>query len=431
MEPQFHDSAELTVRRSLLYDVKPAADISVYKKDFITLWPQLPLTDPANPLQFFYTGSQNLYINPRGCKIRLLCNIAKSDNSKLDASDKVAVAPNALSTLFDSASIELNETPLNKCNKLLGYRDYIRKLLVHTGNEKNTKLSSAGWFADTTDDLTIKNTGHGDRLKMCKLSRQFELYGELPFGLFRQQLAIPPNCSLRFTFTRSDNIFCLNSETELSDSTIKYVLNIVEATITLERLYVAEDIISNHRNMLTKSPINYVTFEEDARICHIPSNTATFSSETLFSTSLPSHICIGITEASRTAGKLTLSPFIFKNHGVTKLSIVIDNQVTQHLTYEMDTANNIFNIPYQALVDACASRSGNSITHDQFLSTDHLLVFPLETTGEGNNLPATKFGSIKLQVGFKEATTSDLSVVVLAIYPTLIQVTGGGIVKIN
>lgn len=427
MEPKIHDDAQRTIRSSLVFTEKASSDFSVQNTESLTLYPLFPLTNPGNPIVFYYPGSQSFYINPRGCKLRILGNITKSDNSKLTAADKVTLSSNAIASIFESASMELNETPVTRCSKLLPYRDYVRKKLTATKQEKETKLATEIWMEDTTSDMTVKNAGHSARMKICKLSNQFEIYGDLCFELFRQSKAILPNCSFRLEFIRNTFKFCLNAEEEPSDTS--FVLNITEATVTLERLTVHENIISTHNALIAKDPVCYQVMQDEARICHLKSGIQNYSTETLFTTVLPAFICCGITTATAAVGKYAELPFTFKNYGLTSINCVVDNQIVPNLSLQIDKDNSIYSQAYQALLNACGSRSTNGILIDEFLSISHLLCFELQRTGIGNTLPPVRQASLKLQLNFKEATTTDLALVVVAFYPNMIQVYNSGLVK--
>lgn len=421
--------SEHTIRSSLVLGEKLSTDISIVQNELHSLYPIFPLTDSNNPLVFQYNGSQSYYVRPNHCKLKLVCQITKANGTKLTSTDKCTTVANASGSIFESVNLFVNEVSVVKTARFFPYRDLIKKLLTTTEIEQSTSLTSQMFYLDTDNTLSATNKGHVARLNRTKMSQQFELLAPIGVHLFQQAKVLPHFITFRLELNRAKDNFCLASEEAPSAGT-SYQLHILSATLVLDRILIHDSIIKQHKAIFAKNtPITYYVNQDEVRTVNVKKDTSTFLSEAIFVNTLPSHVVIALTKVSQHLGKLTEQPFLFENHKLNQIKLIIDGQTSPLHSYEIDVENNVYNSVYENLLRVC--NPGSGIALDDFLNRRHLICFELQSVNYGNSLPMTKTGTVKLQLNFKANTADDITCFVIGYYPSTIQVKPDGGVLVN
>lgn len=128
---------------------------------------------------------------------------------------------------------------------------------------------------------------------------------------------------------------------------------------------------------------------------------------------LPSRLIIGLVETSRIIGDINKSPFVFKAHGLTNVTIQVNGDSTE--TYNQELCFNDNGPRYIEAYDHMFKALGCShspctidLTAEEFKDNKFLMIYDITPPGEMNTLP--RYGNIKIELKFRVPTDKNLTV---------------------
>ena len=307
--------------------------------------------------------------------------------------------------------------------------------------------------------------------------------GKLHSDLLSSDCGIIPGIALRIELTRADVDFSLLIPS-ITD-TEKYQLKVKEACLLCSVATLSSDhYLKLQQNLETKSAAIYykrVQVQNKA----IPANSKTFISENLYSATLmPSRLILAFLPTTTFLGSRTKNPFNFaRKWSYTTSTIVQQMQDTTSssrrssytiLGHEINmpstsrASQNQVNIPaaqdvmgtktiflekinltlngksldgwegnatensdpmmylrlhhYLGLTD---TTTGNNLTMDEFLGGAFFCVYDLTTSSQSFLdfvVPSVRLGNLRLKVEFSETTVEELTLLMYAEFPSLIQI---------
>jgi len=298
------------------------------------------------------------------------------------------------------------------------YYNYIAYLLTHltfNTDYKRDILRNALYIQDTNAEsialATVQSTsGYTLRKSYIRGSRSLELCGPLYDDVLFQDRAILPNIPIRIKLKRAPTKFSLMSALDTTDYTIEFE----EVVYYVKRLMVSPSILSLHSRQLSTHKALYPFTSNQIKTLSVPQNSVNAVFENIFpSSKLPQVLLLGFVKSDAINGKLSESPYNFRSCGVSNLSFTVDQ-----VSYEYRNLNLSFDSKYlmafQTLLTGLnLENTSVGISRDNYIDGNVLYAFQLQGY-DGTQILTERTGSIKLEITFASATSSQFIGVCLA-----------------
>ncbi len=429
--------------------------------EFMTIYPKNSLSN-AKKIEFElprYTGP-NVYV-ARDMYLKVDVVLSKADGvTPPDATAKVSVVNNILHSLFSECRVYMEDYLINDNNENYHYKSFIIDTLSYDTSAKFSYLQAQGFFQDAPGNLdSSSNASFGLRSNFFKNSAKsayvidpVTFVGKLHSDLLSTDATIIPGIGLRIELTRADNDFTLIVP-ELAD-TENYKLQIKEACLQCSVATLSADsYVKLEKNLESKNAAIYykrVQVQNKA----ISANSKTFVSENLFSsTLLPSRLILAFLPTTTFLGNRQKNSYNFARKWIYTTSAegvslpllgpVMNVQGTK--TIFLEKINLTLNGKSLDGWDSVATEerdpmmfmrlhhylgltnttTGNNLTLDEFHKGAFFCVFDLSTCAESYIdfvVPAVRLGALRLKVEFSTPTVEELTLVMYAEFPSLIEI---------
>ncbi len=408
-----------------------------------------------------YTGP-NVYV-PKDMFLKVDLVLTKADGtSPPDPQKKVSPINNVLHSLFSECKVSLEDYAINDSNDNYHYKAFIIDTLSYDMNAKFSFLQAQGFYQDAPNNMdSAGNSSFGLRSNLFKNSAKsayttdpVTFVGKLHSDLMSTDATIIPGIGLKVELTRADIDFVLMVP-EITD-TESYQLQIKEASLFCSVATLSPDsYMKLQKNLESKSAAIYykrVQVQNKA----ISANSKTFVSENLFSsTLLPSRLILGFMPTTTYLGSRTKNSYNFGRkwtyttvgeggEGVW-LPLISAGNVQGTKTLYLEKINLTLNGKSVDGWDSVATRdkdpmmfmrlhhylgftnsaTGNNLTFDEFHGGAFFCVFDLSTCAESfidYVVPAVRLGALRLKVEFSSPTVEELTLLMYAEFPSLIQI---------
>ena len=352
--------------------------------------------------------------------------------------------------------ITLNGTAVENDMGMFPYKSIIPLLLTTGTDEETSLLTAALAYRDTEYDVNdpATNLGFKKRLELSKESKIFDMVGPIASALFQQTRYIPPGVAIEIRMIRSPPEFCLQSSTQSKTgvSGVPYIYSIEECQLFLKSNTIRHDILRHHQTMFAKGAVaQYPVTQYDPRVSQIAKGSTTFLTEMLWSGKLPQYCIFALVEPAAYNGQLNLSPFNFKDHGLSAITLKCDHDSIVYQTINVDYTLGNFQLGFHSIADCLGNRiSGNAIPRDLYPKGYAYYVFHLlPTTASGTDLQPERRGSmrvskifytlfrfdtkrsvkyiiidflLKAELQFKSPTAGPLNCIALGVFQNIIQI---------
>lgn len=387
----------------------------------------------TNNLVFDVTGTSE-YIDLSETQLYVKCSIRKSEPTKtvensepIDENDKIGPINNFLHSLFSSASMQINEFPIENANGSYAYRSYIENLLSYSEAAKKTHLRLSLFQKDTAgefDNLTVegkptvltetstaadivtylaktkKNDGFNKRRNTFISNRSVEMLGPVHLDMMNVNKYLLNNTPFRITLFRSEHGFCLLGE----KGTNNYITYIEKAFLFVRKVRLSPSIMALHLKELQSTSCQYP-------IRRVVVNSYSFkqqiSNETinLYAGKMPRRLVLGLVEHSATSNSFTKNPFNFQAFGVKRLQLSVAGH---HYPYkeplEMAYTSKNYVAAYSSLfkgVNKSSYLNGNDISYDEYQNGNALYAFNLTPDHcDGDHKSPALSGQLTLAIEF-------------------------------
>jgi len=408
-----------------LFDTLPI-NVSMERGDFVTYRPLASLTD-ASPLEFNVPGSPEDYIDLGRTRLLVKLNVTKADGTAIGATEKVSTVNLTLHSLFSQVDCKLNNKLITPSVLSYPYKAYLETILAHTGESKNSWLSSEMYYEDkaslTDYDPTADNANPGlvSRKNRINQSRIVEVVGRPHVDIFQQDKYLLNGVDMNLRFTRTAKEFHL-----LADDVTKYKTNITDAVLFIRKVKVNPTLALQHQQTLLKGiTAKYPLRRGVVTTFTIPQGNHSYNKENLLTGQLPRRIVLGFVGNKAYNGHGRLNPFNFEHFKLDYLAVNTDNQQfpSQPLRPNFEAQETVQEF-YQLYAGMCLNNTntGINISLEQFMNGYTL--FPIDMTpdmAEGAHTDPVKYGNLRLEVHFATALTQPINCICYAEYDNMIQ----------
>lgn len=409
----------INVFEDLLYDV------SVQNTCVSTYYPQHSVENRNTPMVYEIDGTDVHYLNLNESKLYIRGKIVNEDGSAINyQADKAvtayALANNSLHSLLKSATVHIQETEITPKLGDYTFRAYIESVLGK-GKDYCKSLARAAGYHKTKDEESTTDPGWIARCDEVDKSGTFEFIGRPHLDIMHQTKYILPGLNVRISFTRSEDAFVIQTKGTTLPGNLK--VKILEA-----KLYVTKHIIlpSEQLKQLKqweKEPIRYPMREIQMKSYTLPTGTLSHHNQSLITSLLPDRLVIGLVDSNNVHGRYSLNPFVFKDFGLSHISITCNSDVVSLQELDVDFAGNRYVRAYNQIFEGLGITdcdSGIVLTKEEFTKGKTFFVFDLRHI-RGAAAPA-RYGNCVINLRFKAATTHAISVMCYLEYPSCLNI---------
>ena len=398
--------------------------------------------------------------------------LSQADGQPVEAGEVVGPSNLVLHTLFSEVRIYLEDVLLNEANENYGYKAYLTTLLTLDSNAKYSWLQAAGFFHDTAKAVDDLNTNNGFDSRRSLFMTDANDYspapvtfvGKLFHELASTQTGIIPGISIRVELTLQNQDFII-----MTDSNTKYKFTIVNASLFCPVAQLRAEAFRYLQRHLAESPakIYYQKIQVTNKV--IPSNSQTFVTESIFSSSqLPSRILFGFLPTKTFLGDRKKSPFNFQRkwtwivEEITQLDsswsvlpgsststpnqpavapvrqtttkTVFLEKVTLTLNgkpidgYDGRASENDDTLMFmrlQNILGFTKTRTGNNLTRTDFHHGSYFCAYDLTTSGtSGMNflVPSVRLGNLRLSLEFSSTIVEEMTLLIYSEFPSMLTI---------
>ncbi len=373
--------------------------------------------------------------------------------------------------MFSECKVYLEDYLLNDCNENYSFKAMIVDTLSYDVSAKYSYLQAQGYFQDTPGFLDAAgNASFATRRDLFKNSEKdayvldpVSFVGKLHTDLRSTECGIIPGISLRIelTLAKPDLLLLVPDEND----TENYTLKIHNATLLCSVGTLTEENFSKLSRSLDHTPASI--YYRKVQVTHkaIPANSKTFVSENLFSsTQLPTRLILGFVTTTAFLGDRTKNPFNFarkwtyestteSNETPRKQSllrwlpvdlgqklkegdkVVFLEKISLTLNgksldgWESTATEHRDVMSFMRLnhyLGLTKTTTGNNLTMDEFMIGGcFFCVYDLSTSGQSAIdyiIPSVRLGNLRLKIEFSSTTVEEISLVLYAEFPSLVQI---------
>ncbi len=437
----------------------------------------LPVNSIANAkkIDFFlprYSGP-HMYL-PQEIYLKLEVVLTKLDGNVPEATAEIAPANNVLHSLFSECRVYLEDNLINESNENYAYKAFLIDTLSYDSNAKYSFLQGQGFYQDAPFHMDARagNAAFTLRKKLFRNSSNTAytldtvcLVGKLHTDLRSSSAGIIPGLSLRVELTRAPDNFSLIRPVLNPVQTDDYKITIKTASLFCPVASLSSDTFRKLEKHLSSNDASLYYTRVQVTNRAIPANSKTFISENLFpGTQLPCKLILGFIPTTTFLGDVEKNPYNFarswtwevsgererdrerppsegsfvtigsnvenvgdsKTAFLEKVSLTLNGKSVDgwenRATAKDDTMMFVRLHHYLGLTK---SRTGNNVTLREFMGGAFLCAYDLSTNGQSaidTVVPSVRLGNLRLKVEFSNTTVEELTLLMYAEFPSLIQI---------
>ncbi len=427
----------------------------------------------AKKIDFFmprFSGPHMYLISDAYLKVDV--TLTKSDGSLPTATAEIAPANNVLHTLFSESKLYLEDNLVNDSNENYAYKSFLIDLLSYDSNAKYSFLQAQGFYQDAPNhmDASAGNAAFTLRKKLFRNSSNsaysldvVTLVGKLHTDLRSCSAGIIPGVSIRIELTRSSDEFALIRPVANPPQTDEYKINLKSISILCPVATLSADTFRKLERHIASHDANLYFTKVQVTNRSIPAHTKVFVSDNLYpGTQLPCKLIFGFIPTTTFLGDINKNPFNFarswtwqtssgvevgeeafihlasssgsivegvgdtKTAFVEKVSLTLNGKSVDGWDGRAtETNDTMMFIRMQHYLGLTKSRTGNNVTLKEFMGGTFLCLYDLSTSGQSAIdpvIPAVRLGNLRLKVEFSASTVEELTLVMYAEFPSLIQI---------
>lgn len=428
---RFSDAVESFSEKLMIFE-GPTQEVAILAHKKVRFYPEKLSDDPDAPICIDVDGTSGGYIDGANTELTVEAKIVQENGDAVTATDHVTIANQGLHTYFASLIVKLNDVEVNpNVGTLHGYKNYLETVCFGSDESKNSIGSQKGFYPDSTGtvsqtDPSVKvapiNAGLNSRFKLTKSGKTFILKGKPGVDFLEKTGRLIPNgVKIRYEFYQQRDCLRLIAK----DDTKKYSLRITNMYITACIAKIRPEMLIRHAQLLAEGKKATYPFPRTVmRSFNIPAGDSSFVLNKVMSDRVPSLLIVALVESSSFAGKYNKNNYDLKHFDVTCAKFTVDQQVVPQTEFKPDYANEKCAEEYSSFLGLNRG-SGNSVTKQDFLQGNTVLVFDLQhhVSMEDGSFPVICKGFTSLELTFKTALTAGVTGIMYMTVPGMYRIT--------
>ncbi len=421
----------------------------------------------------------NIYL-PSRMLLKVAVQLKIKGADAIPAANKVAPINNTFHSLFKSCRVWVGETLLTKNGENYPFKSYMIDFLSMDSNAKFSWMRAQMWHQDTFGHTlatqTDPNVNAGFKSRMHRFQTQDQsayvthsipLMGRLHSDLASLHKGLCPGIGMRLELGLSSDDFLIQVP---STGTSKYELKITDAVLLCPVGQLSLEMFRKIEHKLESKNIKMYLKRTEVTNKNIPANSQLFVDQLFAGAPLPAKMVITVLPTASYVGTQHTNPFFFgrafartkpgpgvqvprtsdsSRRGsllsfastsgpdglqdcadesfIEKVQVTLNGEDLDGLeagsaTCTEDIANFVRLHYFMGFME---SRTGNAVTYEEFMNGFFFLYYDLSTNGQASDeyeIPAVRQGNLRIQMNFSATHPQELTLLIFAEYPTLLQV---------
>ncbi|XP_069098362.1 uncharacterized protein F54H12.2-like [Pleurodeles waltl] len=351
-----------------LFSLKPT-QTSIENSFLMEVSPLAALT-PLAPIEFYVSGSTDMYLDLNNTLLHLVCKITKANGSNIEDDAKVAQIAYPIATMFNQVDINLGDRLVMQTDNMYAYRAYIESILNYSREALDTQLSAGLFYKDTEAHFedTVLDGSNVDKLLINGIDRN------------------------------TDSFSLITGDAE------QYKLVILSASLFVKRVKVSPSVRLAHAEALQLSNTKYAFERVALKIFSIPARTRSTQQQNLFLGQLPKLIIIGFVDNIGFSGLYTSNPFNFKHYDINYAALVHEGAVIPAKPFTPSFGTSNFVREYLGPVSITGTHLrdlGGVVSREGYGAGYTLFAFDLTPDMEdGDHYNVIQNGNLKAEIRF-------------------------------
>jgi hypothetical protein len=412
---------------------KPESDNSILQGKTIEHHMITALNENNNVFEFVIPSEGHEYTYLPLTRLEGEIEIRKSNGTAITNTDWVAPVNLISSALFRQIECDLNGFQVaDLTSPTYHYKAYLETLITYGSDAKNTHLQAALYEPDTpgqeetftTDCPSFKKrrdwiVAHGNKL-----------YFSTPIyvDFFQSQRFLIPGPTIKLKILKNEDKFCLMSATDA------WKIKVNNLLITTRKLKIHNDITQKHSEILLKQPALYPIKQSKIKTYVISEGLSAKTLSGVFRGKLPTKAVFGFVKSDAFNGAFNKNPWLFEHFDVSYVGFLINGTPYPSRVLQPDFANGKCIREYRHFLDNVGiSHENESNCIDLETYKKNSALFAYDFSGDlcnGFHKHPTETGFVDIELHFKTALTSNITVVIYATYDEIIEIDGQGQVKL-
>ncbi|KAI7790097.1 uncharacterized protein F54H12.2-like [Triplophysa rosa] len=374
------------------------------------------------PLEFFITGTGEDYLDLNNTLLFLRLKITKPNGGDIPDPASVGLINYPGATIFSQVDVSLGDRLISQSLSTYPHRCMIECLMNYSKDVLETIFTSGLFHKDEAGEIDENdplddNEGLTKRSNYTKGGKVVELLAPIHRDIFFQEKLLLNGVDFKIHLIRAKNKFCL-----MRSDDVAYKVKIVLASLFVEKVCETGACPGSahryckvpYRQSMPQNPV------------YTPTGSRVSNQENLFLGTLPKSIILGMVDNDAFTGAYNKNPFTFNHYDMEFLAIYVDGQQVPAKPLQPDFDSGAAAREYYQLVMSTGRHLKNhwlAFDRGEFMNGYSLFAFNLTPDEEcGQHLSLVKSGNIRLEVRFKKALAKTITLIVYALFDSIIQV---------
>lgn len=302
--------------------------------------PYKPLAslDQSSTIEFVAHENSAQYRDLSSIYVRFRVKLfADAEDKAHTTTSQTGPVNNVLHSLIRTATLYLNGKPIQSIDSNYSYRAYFENLLNYGTEQASVHLDSVGWALDTPgkmEAITNDNLGLKKRTEMFADSKEVELIGRLHLDMANQEKLLLPHVQVRVVLGLEKPDFYIMGKAD-DTSYIK----IIDATMYMDNVTVAEPIAMAHRAVLQKQNAVYDYMRVECKSYTIAKDSQSISIDNIVVGATPRLLLLTFLSNKSFSGERTLNPYNFAHFDLSEFNITLSGQKIPSQPLQFDFSN--------------------------------------------------------------------------------------------
>ena len=344
-------------------------------------------------------------------------------------------------SLFKQVELEVMGTQVcDLSTPSYAYKAYIESHLGYSNQAKESHLAMALYEKDTPGKennflvaganntaATCTNDGLLKRAKV--LRKKFNFSQTVHVDFLQCAKLLLPNVDLKFKFIRNPDTF------SLLETTLGGKIKIHKLKLTVHKVVVNPQIRVMHEQALASGRFAHYPIQQSKIKSFLINSGSTSTNITqIFNGTLPRHLMIGFVDTKGFNSTINGNPFKFGNFGISYFDLTLNGKSVR-TPFQVDFEGGQTAELYRWFLDNTGTKNENTtngITHEDFVNNSCFFAYDFSPDlSNGFYLNHTNHGHLDLSLSFKTAPTSNVYMIVYAIFNQFVEIDSERNVKIS
>lgn len=399
------------------YDVfsLPGTQAAAEKGWYTTHYPLSPV-DATSIIEYQFPTARDEYVHFDRMlfRLKLKIDVVKKGENKITP---VSFVNYPLETIFVQKVLQIGDKKVTSSQTTNGYRAIIDTKLGFAERAKKSWMTASMYDEGPSKDEV------GTKLLITS-GQEIELVGILHFDLTFQDKALLGG--LKYYISLLPNV----PDFYLKYGEVTPTVTFLESRLEVWKTKVTPLVLEGHLKALIKAPAVYPINRTDTKTVIINPLTYSATIDNVLSGQMPNRVFLTFVSNEAFKGKPSNDPFRFQHFNIDYISVTHPGGTVPTNGYRLDFSSDIYAEALLGLYTAAGQLCNDprmSISKSTFKNGDSIFGFALAPDLEGGctygrHANPIRYGSLRIEVHFKEQLKETLTMIVYSQYDNLIMI---------